>query len=179
MLKREPFAPAARSWPHPPASPCVINTWRKRNTARDQERGFHGSRPVKFTVTPGQGLLTGGRRLTPARSPPTELFLSEEELRRLHEFEAQCVQEHFQEKEDQQQSSSDQRIRVTCERCAGHGAHPGGGGFAGSSAPVWRRRGAGRGAGRADGIIHIGPPSPHVYSDFGFLCVFPPPRRVV
>ncbi|XP_070256808.1 transient receptor potential cation channel subfamily M member 1-like [Myotis yumanensis] len=45
-----------------------------------------------------------------------KLFLSEEELKRLHEFEAQCVQEHFQEKEDEQQSSSDERIRVTCDR---------------------------------------------------------------
>ncbi|KAM7048545.1 transient receptor potential cation channel subfamily M member 1 isoform 1-T1 [Molossus nigricans] len=45
-----------------------------------------------------------------------KLFLSEEELRRLHEFEEQCVQEHFQEKEDEQQSSSEERIRVTCER---------------------------------------------------------------
>ncbi|KAM6202426.1 transient receptor potential cation channel subfamily M member 1 [Rhynchocyon petersi] len=45
-----------------------------------------------------------------------KLFLSEEELKRLHEFEEQCVQEHFQEKEDEQQSSSDERIRVTCER---------------------------------------------------------------
>lgn len=51
-----------------------------------------------------------------------ELFLSDEELKRLHEFEEQCVQEHFQEKEDEQQSSSDERIRVTCERCAHHGA---------------------------------------------------------
>ncbi|XP_077907426.1 transient receptor potential cation channel subfamily M member 1 isoform X3 [Ictidomys tridecemlineatus] len=45
-----------------------------------------------------------------------KLFLSEEELKRLHEFEEQCVQEHFQEKEDEQQSSNDERIRVTCER---------------------------------------------------------------
>ncbi|KAF6273414.1 transient receptor potential cation channel subfamily M member 1 [Rhinolophus ferrumequinum] len=45
-----------------------------------------------------------------------KLFLSEEELKRLHEFEEQCVQEHFQEKEDEQRASSDQRIRVTCDR---------------------------------------------------------------
>uniref|UniRef100_A0A4X1UBZ3 Transient receptor potential cation channel subfamily M member 1 n=1 Tax=Sus scrofa TaxID=9823 RepID=A0A4X1UBZ3_PIG len=45
-----------------------------------------------------------------------KLFLSEEELKRLHEFEEQCVREHFQEKEDEQQSSSEERIRVTCER---------------------------------------------------------------
>ncbi|XP_075391472.1 LOW QUALITY PROTEIN: transient receptor potential cation channel subfamily M member 1 [Tenrec ecaudatus] len=45
-----------------------------------------------------------------------KLFLSDEELKRLHEFEEHCVQEHFQEKEDEQQSSSEERIRVTCER---------------------------------------------------------------
>ncbi|XP_036290510.2 transient receptor potential cation channel subfamily M member 1-like isoform X2 [Pipistrellus kuhlii] len=45
-----------------------------------------------------------------------KLFLSDEELKRLHEFEAQCVQEHFQGKEDEQQSSSEERIRVTCDR---------------------------------------------------------------
>ncbi|KAM9711987.1 transient receptor potential cation channel subfamily M member 1 isoform 5-T6 [Dama dama] len=45
-----------------------------------------------------------------------KLFLSDEELKRLHEFEEQCVREHFQEKEDEQQSSSEERIRVTCER---------------------------------------------------------------
>uniref|UniRef100_Q2TV84-2 Isoform 2 of Transient receptor potential cation channel subfamily M member 1 n=1 Tax=Mus musculus TaxID=10090 RepID=Q2TV84-2 len=45
-----------------------------------------------------------------------KLFLSDEELKKLHEFEEQCVQEHFREKEDEQQSSSDERIRVTSER---------------------------------------------------------------
>uniref|UniRef100_A0A2K6GU06 Transient receptor potential cation channel subfamily M member 1 n=1 Tax=Propithecus coquereli TaxID=379532 RepID=A0A2K6GU06_PROCO len=45
-----------------------------------------------------------------------KLFLSDEELKRLHEFEEQCVQEHFREKEDEQQSSNDERIRVTSER---------------------------------------------------------------
>ena len=54
----------------------------------------------------------------PTLLPHTELFLSDEELKKLHEFEEQCIQEHFREKEDEQQSSSDERIRVTCERCA-------------------------------------------------------------
>ncbi|XP_008848828.1 transient receptor potential cation channel subfamily M member 1 isoform X1 [Nannospalax galili] len=45
-----------------------------------------------------------------------KLFLSDEELKKLHEFEEQCVQEHFREKEDEQQASSEERIRVTCER---------------------------------------------------------------
>ncbi|KAI4572902.1 hypothetical protein MJG53_012740 [Ovis ammon polii x Ovis aries] len=62
-----------------------------------------------------------------------QLFLSDEELKRLHEFEEQCVREHFQEKEDEQQSSSEERIRVTCERCTwgmatGGAGHQGRGG---------------------------------------------------
>lgn len=46
----------------------------------------------------------------------TELFLNDEELKKLYEFEEQCVEEYFQEKEDEQQSSNDERIRVTSER---------------------------------------------------------------
>ncbi|XP_044521330.1 transient receptor potential cation channel subfamily M member 1 [Gracilinanus agilis] len=45
-----------------------------------------------------------------------KLFLNDEELKKLHEFEEQCVEEYFQEKEDEQQSSNDERIRVTSER---------------------------------------------------------------
>ncbi|XP_043934418.1 transient receptor potential cation channel subfamily M member 1 [Protopterus annectens] len=45
-----------------------------------------------------------------------KLFLNEEELKKLYEFEEQCVEEYFQEKEDQQLSSNDERIRVTSER---------------------------------------------------------------
>ncbi|XP_040269774.1 transient receptor potential cation channel subfamily M member 1 [Bufo bufo] len=45
-----------------------------------------------------------------------KLFLNEEELKKLYEFEEQCVEEYFQEKEDEQQSSNDERIRVTSER---------------------------------------------------------------
>ncbi|XP_074090371.1 transient receptor potential cation channel subfamily M member 1-like [Macrotis lagotis] len=45
-----------------------------------------------------------------------KLFLNDEELKKLHEFEEQCMEEYFQEKEDEQQSSSDERIRVTSER---------------------------------------------------------------
>ncbi|PKU41448.1 transient receptor potential cation channel subfamily m member 1 [Limosa lapponica baueri] len=47
---------------------------------------------------------------------PFELFLNDEELKKLYEFEEQCVEEYFQEKEDEQQSSNDERIRVTSER---------------------------------------------------------------
>ncbi|OWK58862.1 Transient receptor potential cation channel subfamily M member 3 [Lonchura striata] len=45
-----------------------------------------------------------------------KLFLNDEELKKLYEFEEQCVEEYFQEKEDEQQSSNDERIRVTSER---------------------------------------------------------------
>ncbi|GAB0194039.1 transient receptor potential cation channel subfamily M member 3 [Grus japonensis] len=45
-----------------------------------------------------------------------QLFLNDEELKKLYEFEEQCVEEYFQEKEDEQQSSNDERIRVTSER---------------------------------------------------------------
>lgn len=47
---------------------------------------------------------------------PTELRLNPEELKSLYEFEEQCVEEYFREKEDEQQSSSDERIKVTSER---------------------------------------------------------------
>nr|KAF6412078.1 transient receptor potential cation channel subfamily M member 1 [Rousettus aegyptiacus] len=68
------------------------------------------------------GMRLGGRCRKKREGDPDEqdrglkLFLGEDELKRLHEFEEQCVQEHFQEKEDEQQSSSDERIRVTAER---------------------------------------------------------------
>ncbi|KAG8144846.1 hypothetical protein E2320_013255 [Naja naja] len=45
-----------------------------------------------------------------------QLFLSDEELKKLYEFEEQCVEEYFREKEDEEQSSNDERIRVTSER---------------------------------------------------------------
>lgn len=47
---------------------------------------------------------------------PLELRLNTEELKSLYEFEEQCVEEYFREKEDEQQSSSDERIKVTSER---------------------------------------------------------------
>uniref|UniRef100_A0A8D0HRZ9 Transient receptor potential cation channel subfamily M member 3 n=1 Tax=Sphenodon punctatus TaxID=8508 RepID=A0A8D0HRZ9_SPHPU len=45
-----------------------------------------------------------------------KLFLNDEELKKLYEFEEQCVEEYFQAKEDEEQSSNDERIRVTSER---------------------------------------------------------------
>ena len=46
----------------------------------------------------------------------TELRLTPDELRNLYEFEEQCVEEYFREKEDEQQSSTDERVKVTTER---------------------------------------------------------------
>ena len=46
----------------------------------------------------------------------SELVLSAEELKSLHEFEEQCVEEYFREKQDEKQSSNNERIRVTSER---------------------------------------------------------------
>ncbi|XP_063170381.1 transient receptor potential cation channel subfamily M member 1 [Candoia aspera] len=45
-----------------------------------------------------------------------KLFLNDEELKKLYEFEEQCVEEYFREKEDEEQSSNNERIRVTSER---------------------------------------------------------------
>ncbi|XP_077567367.1 transient receptor potential cation channel subfamily M member 1-like isoform X2 [Stigmatopora nigra] len=45
-----------------------------------------------------------------------KLRLNPEELKNLYEFEEQCVEEYFREREDEQQSSSDERIKVTSER---------------------------------------------------------------
>ncbi|XP_051800564.1 transient receptor potential cation channel subfamily M member 1-like [Acanthochromis polyacanthus] len=45
-----------------------------------------------------------------------QLVLNTEELKSLHEFEEQCVEEYFREKDDEKQSSNNERIRVTSER---------------------------------------------------------------
>ncbi|KAM7405570.1 hypothetical protein PAMP_000011 [Pampus punctatissimus] len=45
-----------------------------------------------------------------------QLVLSTDELKSLHEFEEQCVEEYFREKDDEKQSSNNERIRVTSER---------------------------------------------------------------
>ncbi|XP_054471796.1 transient receptor potential cation channel subfamily M member 1-like [Anoplopoma fimbria] len=45
-----------------------------------------------------------------------QLVLNAEELKTLHEFEEQCVEEYFREKDDEKQSSNNERIRLTSER---------------------------------------------------------------
>ncbi|KAF4081348.1 hypothetical protein AMELA_G00160320 [Ameiurus melas] len=52
-----------------------------------------------------------------------KLILNSEELRCLYEFEEQCVEEYFREKEDEQQSSNNERIRVTSERVENMSMH--------------------------------------------------------
>lgn len=49
-------------------------------------------------------------------SPPIELFITEDELKKVHDFEEQCMEEYFREKDDRFNSSNDERIRVTSER---------------------------------------------------------------
>ncbi|XP_071060528.1 transient receptor potential cation channel subfamily M member 3 isoform X3 [Pseudochaenichthys georgianus] len=45
-----------------------------------------------------------------------KLFITEEELKKVHDFEEQCIEEYFREKDDRFHSSNDERIRVTSER---------------------------------------------------------------
>lgn len=54
----------------------------------------------------------------------SELVLSPEELKGLHEFEEQCVEEYFREKDDEKQSSNNERIRVTSDRSGRRQAFP-------------------------------------------------------
>ncbi|XP_056268261.1 transient receptor potential cation channel subfamily M member 7 isoform X2 [Pseudoliparis swirei] len=45
-----------------------------------------------------------------------KLFLTEEDQKKLHDFEEQCVETYFHEKDDRFHSGSDERIRLTSER---------------------------------------------------------------
>uniref|UniRef100_A0A8C1QX68 Transient receptor potential cation channel, subfamily M, member 3 n=2 Tax=Cyprinus carpio TaxID=7962 RepID=A0A8C1QX68_CYPCA len=45
-----------------------------------------------------------------------KLFITEDELKKVHDFEEQCMEEYFREKDDRFNSSNDERIRVTSER---------------------------------------------------------------
>uniref|UniRef100_A0A667ZHH8 non-specific serine/threonine protein kinase n=1 Tax=Myripristis murdjan TaxID=586833 RepID=A0A667ZHH8_9TELE len=45
-----------------------------------------------------------------------KLFLTEEDQKKLHDFEEQCVETYFHEKEDQFHSGSEERIRLTSDR---------------------------------------------------------------
>ncbi|XP_044143222.1 transient receptor potential cation channel subfamily M member 3 [Bufo gargarizans] len=45
-----------------------------------------------------------------------KLFITEDELKKVHDFEEQCIEEYFREKDDRFNSSNDERVRVTAER---------------------------------------------------------------
>ena len=46
----------------------------------------------------------------------SELFLSHDDMEKLHDFEEECAEDYFREKEIQLQSSSEKRIQVINER---------------------------------------------------------------
>ncbi|XP_047686681.1 transient receptor potential cation channel subfamily M member 6 isoform X5 [Prionailurus viverrinus] len=78
--------------------------------------------PPPFILLSHVGLLL--RRLCHHRAPNDQdegdvglkLYLSEEDLKRLHDFEEQCVEIYFHEKMERLNYSCEERIRVTSER---------------------------------------------------------------
>uniref|UniRef100_A0A8C9SSL9 non-specific serine/threonine protein kinase n=1 Tax=Scleropages formosus TaxID=113540 RepID=A0A8C9SSL9_SCLFO len=52
----------------------------------------------------------------PRRRKGKQLFLSDEDQRKLHDFEERCVQTYFRDKDEQFHSSNEQRIKVTSQR---------------------------------------------------------------
>ncbi|XP_023365742.1 transient receptor potential cation channel subfamily M member 7 isoform X1 [Otolemur garnettii] len=56
------------------------------------------------------------RRKKDKTSNGPKLFLTEEDQKKLHDFEEQCVEMYFNEKDDKFHSGSEERIRVTFER---------------------------------------------------------------
>ncbi|KAM4660979.1 transient receptor potential cation channel subfamily M member 7 isoform 3-T3 [Amazona ochrocephala] len=56
------------------------------------------------------------RRKADKTSDGPKLFLTEEDQKKLHDFEELCVEMYFNEKDDQFHSGSEERIRVTFER---------------------------------------------------------------
>ena len=45
-----------------------------------------------------------------------ELFLETEAVERLHDFEEECMDSYFREKQQEFETSTEERIRVTSER---------------------------------------------------------------
>ncbi|XP_072888878.1 transient receptor potential cation channel subfamily M member 7 isoform X4 [Hemitrygon akajei] len=60
-------------------------------------------------------LCRQGRKRDRGQGGP-KLFVSEDDQKKLHDFEEQCVDKYFHEKEDRFHSGSEERIRVTSER---------------------------------------------------------------
>ncbi|XP_023672877.2 transient receptor potential cation channel subfamily M member 7-like [Paramormyrops kingsleyae] len=59
------------------------------------------------------------RRTKGSRAHGPKLFLSDEDQRKLHDFEERCVQAYFRDKNDRFHSSNEERIRVTFNRVEG------------------------------------------------------------
>uniref|UniRef100_A0A8D0Q1H2 non-specific serine/threonine protein kinase n=1 Tax=Sus scrofa TaxID=9823 RepID=A0A8D0Q1H2_PIG len=73
--------------------------------------------PPPFILLSHIGLLL--RRLCHHQAPndqEEELYLSKEDLKKLHDFEEQCVEKYFHEKMEGLNCSCEERIRVTSER---------------------------------------------------------------
>lgn len=47
----------------------------------------------------------------------TEIFLTDEEKEKLHEFELQCLEDYVRHKENKLQTSTNKRISAISERC--------------------------------------------------------------
>jgi len=80
---------------------------------------FTGSAPVAQTDPPGDSTEPGGWRSlisTVGCDWWTELFLSDEAIEQLHDFEEECLDTYFHEGERKQLSSIDERIRLTTDR---------------------------------------------------------------
>ncbi|XP_072134017.1 transient receptor potential cation channel subfamily M member 7 isoform X3 [Mobula birostris] len=60
-------------------------------------------------------LCRQGRKRDRGQGRP-KLFVSEDDQKKLHDFEEQCVDKYFHEKKDRFHSGSEERIRVTSER---------------------------------------------------------------
>eukprot|EP00063_Salmo_salar_P007753 XP_013982588.1 PREDICTED: transient receptor potential cation channel subfamily M member 7-like [Salmo salar] len=56
------------------------------------------------------------KRKKDSHSYGPKLFLTEEDQKKLHDFEEQCVETYFHEKNDQFHSGSEERIRLTSDR---------------------------------------------------------------
>ncbi|XP_017541300.1 transient receptor potential cation channel subfamily M member 7 isoform X1 [Pygocentrus nattereri] len=56
------------------------------------------------------------RRKKDSNAYGPKLFLTEEDQKKLHDFEEQCVETYFHEKDDKFHSGSDERIRLTSDR---------------------------------------------------------------
>uniref|UniRef100_A0A8B9VFA9 non-specific serine/threonine protein kinase n=1 Tax=Anas zonorhyncha TaxID=75864 RepID=A0A8B9VFA9_9AVES len=75
--------------------------------------------PPPFILLSHIGLLINRifhHRPTNESDQEEELYLSDEELKKLHDFEEQCVEKYFHEKNESLNSSDSERIRLTTER---------------------------------------------------------------